>query len=439
MTTTGLFSARIFILLVSVFRFAWYIFEEILEMKQQKKPLPQEVSGIYDSERYSKFISHEEEIRKLYFIKKTVNLIIYICILFSPVFSMIERVSGGNVYCILLITYFVYWLADEIIDLPYSYYYNFVIEEKYGLNKYTRKEFAKDELISIAEDIVTSLAITLMITFCGEHMAKWTNGFTVGWKKTVIIGVIIYGVFIVLALGIVLLQYFLLKKRYTFTPMPEGDLLDKIKELLVGCKKKVSQINVYDESKKTTEKNAFLLKLLWHREFGIADNFMNENDERELLAVLSHEIGHLKHRKDVLDFIDWGIGFAVSAALLALLCYPEPAFRINEWIRNSFQITQNNYYVMISVYGGFLSPILFVTQLFSNYKSRRNEYEADMEAVKNGYGEELITTFSKMTSDELIDLNPHPFLEWVDFDHPGMYRRISYIRKAIIENSSTKT
>ena len=53
-----------------------------------------------------------------------------------------------------------------------------------------------------------------------------------------------------------------------------------------------------------------------------------------------------------------------------------------------------------------------------------------MEAVKNGLGEELITTFSKMTSDELIDLNPHPVLEWLDFDHPGMYRRISYIREA---------
>ncbi len=94
-----------------------------------------------------------------------------------------------------------------------------------------------------------------------------------------------------------------------------------------------------------------------------------------------------------------------------------------------FQITQNNYYVLLSVYAGFMMPITFVTKRFSNYKSRRNEYEADMEAVKNGLGEELITTFSKMTSDELIDLNPHPFLEWLDFDHPGMYTRISYIRK----------
>lgn len=434
MTSAGPFSARFFLLLVSVFHFAWYLFGVCLEMKQQKKPLPEEVSGIYDSDRYSKFISHEGEIRKMYFIFKTVNFVIDTCILFSPVFAAIERISGGNIYIAFVLTYFVYWIAGEITDVPYSYYRNFVIDEKYGLNKLTRKEFVKDELLSVAGDIVSSLALTFMLAFCGEHMAKWTNGFTVGVKKTVLIGLGIYGALLVVILGITLFHYFLLKKRYTFTPLPEGDLRDKIEGLLVGCKKKVSEIYVYDESKKSTEKNAFLLKLLWHREFGVADNFVNENDERELLAVLSHEIGHLKHRKDLLDVIDWIIGLTLTAALLALLCYPAPAFWVNQWIRDSFQLTQNNYYVLMSVYAGFLAPITFVSKRFSNYRSRRNEYEADMEAVKNGLGEELITTFSKLTSDELIDLNPHPLLEWLDFDHPGMYRRISYIREATAKN-----
>ena len=111
MTTAGPFTARVFLLLVSVFHFAWYLFEEYLEMKQQKKPLPSEVSGIYDSDRYSKFISHEGEIRKLYFIYRTVNFFIDTCILFSPVFAVIERLSGGNVYIAFILTYFVYWIA----------------------------------------------------------------------------------------------------------------------------------------------------------------------------------------------------------------------------------------------------------------------------------------------------------------------------------------
>lgn len=425
-------------LLVSVIHLGIYFFKECLEMKQQKKPLPEAVAGIYDSDRYSKFISREGEIRKLYLIYYIVNFIIDNCILFSPIFAAIERITDGNVYLTVLITYFTYWLASEITELPYSYYYSFVIDEKYGLNKMTHKEFVKDELLSIAGDIVTSLGLSLIIALCGEHMYGWTNGFTVGWKKTVLIGLGIYSVLLIFILAVAFFHYFILKKKYSFTPLPDGELRDKIKALMVGCKKKVSEIYVYDESKKSTEKNAFLLKLLWHREFGIADNFVNENDESELLAVLSHEIGHLKHKKGLLDVIDWMISIAVSAFLISLLCYPAPALWINRWIRDSFQITQNNYYVLLSVYAGFMMPITFITKRFSNYKSRRNEYEADMEAVKNGLGEELITTFSKMTSAELIDLNPHPFLEWLDFDHPGMFTRISYIREEIMRSKHMK-
>ena len=438
MANTGPFSARFFLLLISFIHLGIYFFKESLEMNQQKKPLPEPVADIYNRDRYSKFISREGEIRKLYFIYYIVNFIIDNCILFSPIFAAIERVTGGNVYFTVLITYFTYWLASEITELPYDYYFTFIIDEKYNLNRMTRKEFLKDELLSVVEDIVSSLGLAFLIAFCGEHMSRWTNGFTVGWRKTVLIGLGVYGALVVTVVIITLVQFFLWKKKYSFTPLPEGNLRDKIKALMVECKKKVSEIYVYDESKKSTEKNAFLLKLFWHREFGIADNFVNENDERELLAVLSHEIGHLKHKKDILDFIDWAISIAVSVFLLSLLCNPSPALGINHWVRDSFQITQNNYYVLLSVYAGFMMPITFVTKRFSNYKSRRNEYEADMEAVKNGLGEELISTFSKMTSDELIDLNPHPLLEWLDYDHPGMYTRISYIREATARSKHMK-
>lgn len=249
MTSTGPFSARFFLLAVFVFHFAWYLFEESLEMRQQRKPLPPEVSGIYDSERYDKFISRKREIRTLCFIYRTVNLAIETCILFSPVFSAIEQAAGGNVYLVVLLTHMVYWLAGAITDLPYSYYYSLVINEKYGLNKLTRKEFFKDELLSTVGTAVSGFALTLLLAFCGEHMVKWTNGFTVGWRKTVLIGLGVYGALTIFVLGTSLLHYFLLKKRYTFTPLPEGALRDRIKELLVGCRKKVSQINVYDESK----------------------------------------------------------------------------------------------------------------------------------------------------------------------------------------------
>ena len=73
---------------------------------------------------------------------------------------------------------------------------------------------------------------------------------------------------------------------------------------------------------------------------------------------------------------------------------------------------------------------MFLVNVFESYKSKWEEYEADREAVKNGYGEVLITTFKTLSSDELVNVNPHPFIEFTQYDHPGMYRRIKAIKEA---------
>ena len=93
-------------------------------------------------------------------------------------------------------------------------------------------------------------------------------------------------------------------------------------------------------------------------------------------------------------------------------------------------ITYANYYVYFVVYSYIVTPIMFLVNVFESYKSKWEEYEADREAVKNGYGEALITTFKTLSSDELVNVNPHPFIEFTQYDHPGMYRRIKAIKEA---------
>ena len=423
-------SARFLIFMISVVSLIYDGLETALEITQQKKPLPAAVSEIYDVERYRRFIAHEGETRRLSLMETAVSHVLQFIVLFSPAFGLIENITGGNVYLTVIVTYLLYMLLGQLTDLPGDYYHTFVIDTRYGLNRRTKREFWKDECLSFIQDAFTTLGILLLFAFCGEHIGRWTNGFSVGLWKAAMIGLAMIVAIMVFVFIAALVSYVLLKKKYTFTPLPDGELRNQIVALMQGCKKKVSQIYVYDESKKTTGKNAFLLKLLWHREFGIADNFMNENDERELLAVLSHEIGHLKHKKNFLDFVQYFIIGATIILIVLLIHNPSPVLALNAWIRESFQISANNYYILLSVYSSILTPILFATRCFGNYRSRRNEYEADMEAVHNGLGEELISTFEKLSSDELIDVNPHPLIEWLEYDHPGMYRRITDIRAA---------
>lgn len=424
------FSARVFVFAFSLIRLIFDSFLWHLSDIQRKKPLPEEVADVYDEDRYQTYLNYVADNKRVVNISKGINLVIDVFLIFSPFYSLIETICKGNVYLICLASYFIMWFVGSVIDVCLSYYDTFTIMEKYGLNKKDHKEFAKDEALGILSSFVISLVLYLTITFIGEHLSGWTGAGTAGSKQ---ITLVVAGIAIAVALLIILIQlfsYFILKKQYVFTEMEDGELKDKINELQASSKKKVKKIYIYNESKKTTTKNAFLLKLFWHREFGIADNFMDGNSEGELLAVLSHEIGHLKHKKDWRNFIGYGISILLIVVMDYFIVNPAPLYALNEWVRTSWNLTQNNYVVLLVVYMDIINAVMFGDKLFASYKSKCEEYEADREAVKNGYGEEMITMFKSLSSDELVNVNPHPVVEALEYSHPGMYKRVKAIREA---------
>ena len=99
------------------------------------------------------------------------------------------------------------------------------------------------------------------------------------------------------------------------------------------------------------------------------------------------------------------------------------------YILESFNIQTLNILLVGEVIAILLKPIMLLISIFTNYVSRIEEYEADDNAVKEGYGEALIRTFKTLSSDELVDVNPAPIIEFLEFDHPGMYNRIHHIHQ----------
>lgn len=422
-------SARVFILLALLVKLVYNKILSYVADVQRKRPLPEEVADIYDADRYQTYLNYTADIKKLSNKYMIIDLVIECILIFSPMYSYIDKICSSNPYFTFCVTYAVIWVVSTIMEVFSSYEITFGILEKYGINKKDKKEFAKDFVLEQLLNMFVTVVLLLIFTFVGEHMASWTNNFTVGLARSIIICVVVVAVVAVFVCIAQFVSYGVLRKQYTFTEMEECELKDKINRLQESSKKKVKKIYIYNESKKTTTKNAFLLKLLWHKEFGIADNFMNENAEDELLAVLSHEIGHLKHKKDIRNFISYGIKAVLAILAVLLIASPQPCFVIHTWIRESFGISYNNYYLMFLVYSYIVTPVTFLINIFEAYRSRWEEYEADREAVHNGYGQALIQTFKALSSDELVNVNPHPFIEFTEYDHPGMYQRIKAIKE----------
>lgn len=417
------------------------IFDFILRsiaIKHRELPLPEEVSDIYSEERFQKFKAYKKDYLFPGIFQSLLSLIVDIVIIVSPFYSLMERLGRNNIYLIFIVTLLITSLIEEIVNLPFDYYATFVIEEKYGKNKKTPLIFFKDECLGFVSNLVIMCVIVLPLTALVLHLIHHTALTSFTLTNSILFTLILavgIGVVMLIAMG---LSYIVLNIQYKFTDLEDGELKDKIIYLMRDSKKKVKHIKVYNESKKSTGKNAFLLKMLWYREFGIADNFINENDEDELLAVLSHEIGHLKHKKNIYNYLRYIFISMLLIVLIVVLTHLPFFNKLYIYFLQAFSIKTLNILLLGEVIVTLLRPVMRMLSIFNNYVSRKEEYEADDNAVKEGYGEALIQTFKTLSSDELVDVNPAPIIEFIEFDHPGMYNRIHHIHQQIQEKNLNK-
>lgn len=76
-----------------------------------------------------------------------------------------------------------------------------------------------------------------------------------------------------------------------------------------------------------------------------------------------------------------------------------------------------------------IKPVTYAMEVYANTKGRRQEFEADQEAVRNGYGRQLEGTLKRAARDELENVNPHPVIEALEYDHPSLANRVRTLRE----------
>ena len=210
-----------------------------------------------------------------------------------------------------------------------------------------------------------------------------------------------------------------------FTPLEEGELRDKLTALMTAHGYHVRDIQVMDASRRTTRSNAYIAGLGKTKTIVLYDTMVASATPEEICAVFSHEMGHGLHHDNlrsqalslmnmvILALLSW---WTVRTAAI----YPDFGFPAVNYGLAVFLLTE--------VELPLVNPIM---GLIANAFSRRAEYLADEQAVKEGYGEALKSALKKLGKENFSNLAPSPLLVKLEYSHPTLSQRLTAIDRAM--------
>ncbi len=308
------------------------------------------------------------------------------------------------------------FIGQTLIQIPFSAYETFVIEQKFGFNRASKSTFIIDrcKIVLLAAVIGLPLAATVLWIFESvSHAWLWA------WITVTLIQLLLTW----------LAPTLIMPLFNKFTPMPEGELKQAIEALGQRCGFPLEGVFVMDGSKRSSKANAFFTGLGKRKKIALFDTLLAQSTHDEVLSVLAHEIGHFK-RGHIRQRLAAGIFHsAVIFFLLGLATDPNGGF--SHILFEAFGVSQISTHVGLILFMILLEPVSRVLSLMLNAWSRKHEFEADAFAVSaTGDGAALASALKKMSAEHLSHPSPAPIRVWLDYSHPPLLERLRALRAA---------
>jgi STE24 endopeptidase len=297
-----------------------------------------------------------------------------------------------------------------IIDLPFTLYQTFVIEERFGFNKMTAKlwlaDLLKSSLIGAAVGLPLAALVLWMMGATGSLWWLYTWLFWMGFNLLLLV---IYPTVIAPLFN-------------KFLPLEDESLKARVTALMQRCGFAAKGLFVMDGSKRSAHANAYFTGFGASKRVVFYDTLLKQLSPDEVDAVLAHELGHFKHKHVVKRMVSM---FAMSLVGFALLGYlsQQAWFYLGLSVRPS--PTGGNdalalllFMLAIPVFTVFISPI------FAQF-SRKHEFEADAYAVAQTNGQDLKNALLKLYEDNASTLTPDPLFVKFYYSHPPASERLA--------------
>ena len=394
------------------FLFLYDLLLNIIDLKSRNNKIHEKVSDIYDNEKYLKWKSYKKDGIISSIIFSTIEFIVLILLFIFDVYSLVSNSVGENPYLTTLVTLGLYIGVDFILSTIKSYVYTMIIEEKYGFNNTKMPLFIKDRIKSLIITSVLLIGLMMLFVLIYEAIGNYTI-------------LVFVGILLVIVLIVVAISPYLSKISYKTEPLEDGELKEKLTELLNKYGFTVRTIEVLKASERTTKSNASFSGLGKTKTITLYDNLINSMTPDEIVAVFAHELGHGLHK----DTLKLGTMSALNIVLIVLSMVLLVNFKN---IYPEFGFNSMNYGFAFILLSHLCMPfIALITGIITNAISRRAEYMADNQAVNEGYGLELISALKVLAREDFADLTPDKFIVLLSYSHPPMLERILNIEKQL--------
>lgn len=387
---------------------------DILNIKHIKHKLPEEFEGYYDQDRYQKSQEYTKEKTRFNQVTESFDLFIFLAFWFLGGFNwldtLLRQLDLSNILTGIL---FIGTLGviKFLLNLPFSIYSTFVIEEKYDFNKTTWKTFILDIIKGAFLSIILGVPLLAGILAIFQYLGD--SAWLVGWATVTVFTLIIQYV----------APRWIMPMFNKFNPLSKNELYDKIKAYFNSVDYSVSGVYVMDGSRRSKKSNAFFTGFGKNKRIVLFDTLIDNHSNEEILSILAHEVGHYK-KKHILK------NTVISICHTGFVFFLLSIFLAHPGLFEAFYMDHMSVYAGLLFFGMLYAPIELFLSLLLNLFSRKNEYEADKYAVKTRNDKEsLIKALKKLTVHNLSNLSPHPFYVFLYYSHPPVLERIHVIRQ----------
>lgn len=383
----------------------------VVEWRSADNPIPANVADVYDQDTYRKWKAYHTEKCRLGLMQNAVSFLVDILLILFNAYAAFAGLFPKGLFMQMLAVQLLSGVSSVFL-LPFAYHDTMVVEEKYGFNRSTKKTFWMDQLKSFVIGLAVLLAVGSLLMWSHRALGNWLIP-------------VFAGLMTLLILAIAFLYPVFSRIFNRFTPLEEGELRDRLTGLLEKHGYRVRAIQVMDASRRSTKSNAYFSGFGKMKTIVLYDTLIAAMTPEEICAVFAHELGHGLHRDTLKNQI---LSFA-QMLILAVLAW----FTLrSEAVFAPFGFDGVNYgFAIMLIVGVEFALIVPLFSLLVNAVSRRAEFRADAQAVREGYGEALISALKKLGRENFSDLSPDPLLVKLEYSHPPLSQRIEAIEKRL--------